>query len=71
MTGDVNISSHITSADIVYLVNFVFKSGAAPQPIEAAGDVDCSGAVTAADIIFLVNFTFKSGAPPCNICTIL
>jgi choice-of-anchor B domain-containing protein len=71
MTGDVNVTGHITSADIVYLVNFVFKSGAAPQPIEAAGDVDCSGAVTAADVILLVNFTFKSGPPPCNVCTIL
>ena len=71
LTGDVNSSGNITSADIVYLVNYVFKSGATPLPIEAAGDVDCSGVVSSADIVTLVNFTFKSGPPPCNVCTIL
>lgn len=71
LTGDVNLTGSITSADIVYLVNYVFKSGATPLPLEASGDVDCSGVVNAADIVNLVNFTFKSGPPPCNVCTIL
>ena len=46
LTGDVNLSESLTSADIIYLVNFVFKSQAAPLPCEAAGDVNCSGGVT-------------------------
>jgi hypothetical protein len=28
--GDVNADCRITSSDIIYLVNFVFKGGAAP-----------------------------------------
>jgi hypothetical protein len=69
MTGDVNVSGTITSADIIGLVNYVFKGGAPPLPCVAAGDVNCNGAVTSADIINLVNYVFKGGAAPCNGCT--
>jgi hypothetical protein len=71
VTGDVNLSGSITSADIIGLVNYVFKSGAEPQPCVGAGDVNCSGTVTSADIIGLVNFVFKSGTPPCDVCTLI
>lgn len=68
-TGDVNLSGTITSADIIGLVNYVFKGGAQPLPCIASGDVNCSGAVTSADIISLVNYVFKAGPPPCDACT--
>jgi len=68
MTGDVNLDGVITSADIIYKVNFVFKGGFKPLPCEGAGDVNCSGTVTSADIIYLVGFVFKGAAPPCDIC---
>jgi hypothetical protein len=69
MTGDVNNNGSLTSADIIYLVNYVFKGGAAPLPCTPAGDVNCNGTITSADIIYLVNHVFKSGPAPCNICT--
>lgn len=69
--GDVNISGSITSADIIYLVNYVFKSLAAPLPCAAAGDVNCSGSVTSADIIYMVNHVFKSQAAPCDVCDLI
>jgi hypothetical protein len=70
LTGDVNLTGTITSSDIIYLVNFVFKGGAAPKPCVAAGDVNCSGAVTSADIISLVKWVFHGGGgrPPCDAC---
>jgi hypothetical protein len=68
-TGDVNVSGTITSADIIGLVNYVFKGGAQPLPCVASGDVNCSGAVTSADIISLVNYVFKAGPSPCDACT--
>jgi hypothetical protein len=70
-TGDVNTTGNITSADIIYLVGFVFKSADAPLPCEASGDVDCSGTVTAADIIYLINFVFKGGDAPCDVCALI
>jgi len=67
MPGDVNTSGSISSADIIYLVDYVFRSQAAPLPCAANGDVNCSGAVTSSDIIYLVNYCFKGSWPPCDI----
>ena len=62
-SGDVDASGTITSADIVYLINFVFKSG--PDPTHPNnGDVDASCLVNAGDIIYLVNYVFKGGPAP-------
>lgn len=69
--GDVNVDGVVTSADIIYLVNYVFKGGPPPIPCAAAGDVNCDGVVTSADIIYLVNYVFKGGPPPCDPCTII
>lgn len=68
MNGDVNLSNTITSADIIFMVNHVFKSGPAPAYGGASGDTNCDGSNTAADIIKLVNFVFKAGLGPCDIC---
>jgi len=62
--GDVNESGSINSADIIYLVNYVFKGGAPPTCSPTAGDVNCSGSTNSADVIFLVNYVFKGGPPP-------
>lgn len=70
-TGDLSGDGHLTSADIIGLVNFIFKGGAAPPPCEATADVNCSGAVTSADIITMVNHVFKGGAAPCDVCTLI
>ncbi len=61
--GDVNGNGVINSADIIYLVNYVFKGGPAPEPIET-GDVNNNGAINSADIIYLVNYIFKGGSSP-------
>jgi len=67
LRGDANGDGRITAADIVYLVNFVFKSGPAPSPQSAEGDANCDGSISAADIIYLVNYVFKGGpAPACQ-----
>jgi dockerin type I repeat protein len=64
LKGDVNKSGTINSADIIYLVNFVFKAGAAPLCSPSQGDVNCNGVTNSADIIYLVNFVFKGGPGP-------
>lgn len=70
-TGDSNSDAAITSADIIYAVNYVFKSGPAPVPCAAVGDVNCDGSVTSADIIYLVGYVFKGGPAPCDACTLV
>jgi len=67
-SGDVNQTNTVNSADIIYLVNFVFKGDVAPQPCASAGDINCSRSVTSADIIDLVNFVFKGQGLSCHVC---
>jgi len=71
ISGDVNVSGTVSSADIIHMVNFVFKGGPAALPCEANGDVNCTGGITSADIIHMVNFVFKGGLAPCDICTLI
>jgi hypothetical protein len=71
LSGDVNTDGTLNSADVVYLVNYIFKQGPQPLPVEPAGDPNCSGQVTPSDILKLVNYVFKAGPPPCDICSLL
>ncbi len=70
LTGDVNVDSVHTSSDIIYLVNYVFRGGPLPLPVEVAGDVNCNGVIASADIIYTVNFVFKGGPEPCDVCAV-
>jgi len=63
--GDMNGDDAVSAADIVGLVNYVFRGGAEPPCSGTAGDVNCSGAITASDIIYEVNYVFKAGPAPC------
>jgi len=65
LPGDVNADGVMTSADIIYMVNYIFKSGV-PPVVPGHGDVNCDGVTTTADIIYMVNFIFKSASPPCS-----
>ncbi len=63
--GDCNRDAQVNISDVIYLVNYLFKYGPAPNPAEV-GDVDCSGSITVSDVIYLINYFFKGGpAPQC------
>jgi len=63
--GDANRDSKVTVADVVYLMNFLFKSGPAVNPFQT-GDVNCDGYVTVADVVYVINYLFKGGKAPCS-----
>ena len=60
---DPNGDAQITIADVVYLVNYLFKGGPTPQPIQA-GDANCDGRVTISDAVYLISYLFKGGPTP-------
>ena len=64
INGDVNTDNSISLADIVFLVNYIFKGGLAPHPLKV-GDVNCDTNVDLPDIVYLVNYVFKGGPSPC------
>jgi hypothetical protein len=63
MIGDANGDRKIDVTDIVYLMNYLFIGGPAPEPLET-GDADCDGAVDDADVVYLINYLFTGGSAP-------
>ena len=61
--GDPNGDGTVSLADIVYLINYVYWSGLAPNPWDA-GDVNCDHSVDMSDIVLLINYLFKNGSAP-------
>jgi hypothetical protein len=61
--GDANGDWKITAADVVYLINYLYIAGPAPDPLET-GDVNCDGMINAADIVYLINYLYIGGPPP-------
>jgi hypothetical protein len=65
--GDASGDGVVDIADVVYLINYIFKSGPAPRPAAAAdanGDLETS----IADAVYLITYIFKGGpAPNCGL----
>jgi hypothetical protein len=61
--GDANGDGVINIADVMYMVNYLYKSGPYPASFEA-GDANCDGDHGILDILILVNYLYKGGRPP-------
>lgn len=65
--GDASNDSLVDASDIVFLINYLFRSGAEPCIMEAADpNGDC--VVGAADVVYLINYLFREGDPPLPGC---
>jgi parallel beta-helix repeat protein len=62
--GDANGDGKISVSDVVYCINYLFKGGPTPVPLQA-GDANCDGKVTVSDVVYMINYLFKGGPPPC------
>jgi hypothetical protein len=63
LPGDPNHDGIINSADVVYLINYLFVGGPQPNPLES-GDANCDGEVSSADAVYLINYLFIGGPTP-------
>jgi hypothetical protein len=63
--GDATGDGIVDIADVVYLINYLFTSGPAPDPLWL-GDCNCDGVVDIADVVYLINYLFIGGPPPCE-----
>jgi hypothetical protein len=63
LAGDANGNLVVNILDITYLINFVYKGGPAPVPMQA-GDANASGVINILDITYLINYVYKGGPAP-------
>jgi hypothetical protein len=61
--GDANGDGEINSADISYLINYLFVGGPSPHPW-LTGNTNCDGSINSADVVYLINYLFLGGPPP-------
>ncbi|MEZ5359358.1 MAG: M14 family zinc carboxypeptidase [Candidatus Zixiibacteriota bacterium] len=64
--GDANGDEAVNIADAVFLVNYIFKGGTAPDPVEA-GDVNNDASSNIGDAVYLIQYVFNGGPAP--VCT--
>jgi hypothetical protein len=65
LRGDANMDKKTSVSDVVFLINYLFKGGPAPNPVYL-GDVNCDGKTTVSDVVYLINYLFKNGPAPCS-----
>jgi hypothetical protein len=61
--GDCNGNGTVEAGDVVYLINYLFQNGSAPDPLEA-GDANCDSLVEPSDVVYLINYLFRGGPSP-------
>lgn len=59
--GDANNDGAITSADVFYLINYLFHGGPAPT---GNADANGDGVVNSQDLFYLMNYVFSGGPGP-------
>jgi len=66
LRGDVvDTTEFVLVNDLVFLVDYLFKGGPAPDcPEEGDCAVPLDGNILINDVVFLVDFLFKGGPPP-------
>lgn len=66
LRGDANGDEQLDVGDAVYLINYIFRYGPAPDPLDSA-DANCDGIVDIGDVVRIVAYTFRDGpAPGCQ-----
>ena len=65
VTGDPTADGRIDVGDVVYLINYLFKGGPAPNPL-SVGDVNCDSLINIGDVVYLVGYLYQGGPEPCS-----
>ena len=63
--GDVDGNGRLDIEDVTYLINYQFKNGPDPDPMDVA-DVNADSAVDIRDLDYLIEYLFHSGPAPLN-----
>ena len=61
--GDATGDEEVNLADVVYLINYLFRDGNPPSPLKA-GDTNRDCIVDISDVMYLIDYLFRNGPPP-------
>lgn len=61
--GDANGTGSINISDAVYVINYIFGGGTAPNPL-CRGDANGTGSVNISDAVYIITFIFGGGPVP-------
>jgi hypothetical protein len=61
--GDCNDDGILDLSDAVYILNYLYKSGSAPDPLES-GDTNGDDLLDLTDAIYILNYLYKGGSSP-------
>ncbi len=61
--GDATGDGVINIADVMYMINYLYRGGPYPVSFEA-GDANCDGDHGILDVVILINYLYKGGRPP-------
>lgn len=63
LPGDANGDDAVGGEDINYLMNYLYRDGPPPDPMNA-GDANADCLVTAGDVVYLISYLYRAGPPP-------
>ncbi|MCP4597329.1 dockerin type I domain-containing protein [Neptuniibacter sp.] len=63
LAGDVNNDTNIDILDIVFVINFKYKGGPAPECMDEA-NINSDTEIDILDIVYLINYKYKGGPTP-------
>lgn len=63
-SGDATNDGVVDVADVVHIINYLYRQGVPPDPPES-GDATCDGIVDVADIVRLISYLYRGGPEPC------
>jgi hypothetical protein len=63
LRGDWNKDGFINISDAIFLLNYLYRQGDPPQPMEI-GNINCDGVIDVGDVIYLINYMFRAGPEP-------
>ncbi len=69
VAGDANGDGQVNGADVVFIINYLYRQGTPPRLMEAA-DANGDCVVNASDVVYLINYLFRNGPPPRSGCAL-
>jgi hypothetical protein len=63
LCGNPNGDNDVNVGDAVFMINYVFREGPAPDPWQL-GDANCDGTLDVGDVVFLIAAAFRYGPQP-------